>query len=102
MIGEHDLSCGMMGMDEACDAEEDGIRLMPPGCCENEFLSIQIHDDYEKVSESISFDKHFLFAFSYAFLLDTTLDSEQVFAHHEIYPPPLDQDYQSLYQSFLL
>ncbi len=102
MIGEHDLSCGMMDMDVACETDGDGLRLMPPGCCDNEFLSIEIHDEYEKVSESISLDKDFLFAFSYAYLLNHSSETEQVFAQNEIFPPPLEQDYQSMYQSFLL
>jgi len=102
MIGQHDLSCGMMDMDAACETDEDGLRLMPPGCCDNEFLSIEIHDDYKKVTESISLNKYFLFAFSYALLLNNSSETEQVFAQNEIYPPPLEQDYQSLYQSFLL
>jgi hypothetical protein len=102
MIGMNELSCGMIDMDEACETRADGSRLMPPGCCDNDFLSIEIHDDYEKVSESISFDKYFLFAFSYAYLLNNTYTTEQTFAQNEIFPPPLEQDYQSLFQSFLL
>jgi hypothetical protein len=100
MVGVHDLSCGMMDMEAACDYE--GVRFMASGCCDNVNFSIEIEDDYQIFSEAFTFDNNFLVAFTYAFLIDYTHEVEQVYAHSEIYPPPLDQDYQSLYQSFLL
>jgi hypothetical protein len=102
MVGMHELSCGMMDMDAACETNGDGLRLMPPGCCDNEFLSIEINDEYEKVSETFSFGKDFLFAFTYAFLLDICNDTGQLLAQNEVFPPPLEHDYQTMYQSFLL
>lgn len=91
-----------MGMVEGCDTDVDDLKLMAPGCCDNEFLTIKIRDEYQKVSEVISLDNHFLLAFTYAFLPDNSQETERVLALSEIYPPPLEQDYQSLYQSFLL
>lgn len=102
MIGMHELSCGMMDMDAACESEENALAFMAPGCCDNEFLSIEIEDDYEKVSNKISLETQFLFAFTYTFLFDHQHDNEHLVAH-SVHPPPLlGQDYQSLYQSFLL
>lgn len=100
MVGVHDLSCGMMDMESTCDS--DGIQFMPPGCCDNDHFTIEIRDDYEKVSETFSLETNFLFAFTYAFLMDNSIDDELSLDHKELYPPPLDRDYQSLYQSFLL
>lgn len=102
MIGMHELSCGMMDMDAACESEENEFAFMAPDCCDNEFLSIEIKDDYRLVSETISLETQFLFAFTYTFLFDHQHDVEHLIAHADHPPPLLEQDYQSLYQSFLL
>jgi len=100
MIGMHELSCGMMDMDADC--ETNGQNFMAPNCCENEFVSVEIEDDYQKVTESFSIETQFLFAFTYTFLFDIQNENEQTLAHADHSPPPLEQNYQSLYQSFLL
>lgn len=100
MIGMHELSCGMMDMDENC--ETSGTSFMAPGCCDNEFISIDIEDDYKVVSEKFTLSTSFLFAFTYTFLFDHQNNNEPSLAYTDHHPPPLEQDYQSLYQSFLL
>jgi hypothetical protein len=100
MIGIHELSCGMMDMDANC--ETSGIKIMAPGCCDNEFVSIDIEDDYQPVSVQFSIKPTFLFAFTYTFLFDYQNNNEPSLAYADHHPPPLEQDYQSLYQSFLL
>ena len=100
MIGEHDLSCGMSEMDNACDSEV--ARFMAPGCCDNTTLSIETEEDYQKQAQKFSLDNSFLFAFSYTLLYSNSFNAEQSVAHSDHHPPPLEQDYLSLYQSFLL
>lgn len=102
MIGMHELSCGMMDMDAACESEDLALAFMAPGCCDNEFLSIEIEDDYKLVSETFSFETQFLFAFTYTTIFDSQDNHEPFVAHVDHPPPLLGQDYQSLYQSFLL
>ena len=102
MIGIHELSCGMMDMDASCESTDNDFTYMAPNCCDNEFISIEIEDDYQIVTENISIETQFLFAFTYTFLFDYQNDSEPTLAHADHSPPPLEQDYQSLYQSFLL
>ncbi len=102
MLGNQNLSCGMGDMDAICETAGDVTSFMPTGCCDNDHFSIQIKDDFEKVTSKIFFEKHFLYALTYTYLFNNQIQAEQEVAHLEIYPPPLEQDYQSLYQSFLL
>ena len=46
MIGMHELSCGMMDMDTSCESADNDFTYMAPNCCDNEFISIEIEDDY--------------------------------------------------------
>ena len=101
-IGMDKLSCGMMDESESCDSNSGDQHLMAPSCCDNEFLSIQIQDDYQKISNEISINAEFLYAFTYTFLFDYQNNRELTLAHADHAPPLLEQDYQSLYQSFLL
>ena len=101
-LGMDILSCGMMDEAKSCTSDSEGQNLMAPSCCDNEFLSIEIQDDYQKISNEISFEAQFLYAFTYTFLFDYQNDIELTLAHADHSPPLLEQDYQSLYQSFLL
>lgn len=100
MIGMHELSCGMKDMDANC--ETSGTNIMASGCCDTEFISIEIEDDYQVSNEEFSIEPFFLFAFTYTFLFNHTNTKEPSLAYADQHPPPLEQDYQSLYQSFLL
>ena len=101
MVGKHELSCGMMGMDSACETTT-GENIMAPGCCENEFISIEIEDDYQLTKVEFSLESNFLIALIYTFVLNPLNEVERSVAHADHLPPPLEQDYQSLYQAFLL
>jgi hypothetical protein len=100
MIGRHELSCGMMDMDASC--ESTGTNIMAPGCCDNKFISVEIEDDYQIVESEINLDANFLFAFAYTFLLTSPQGTEPFMGILDKHPPPLEEDFQSLYQSFLL
>ena len=102
MIGIHELNCGMMDLDSSCEAEVTGPEFMAPDCCDNEFLSIEIENDYQIATEQISLQSQFLLAFTYTFLFDLQKNVTPKVAFADNHPPPLEQDYQSLYQSFLL
>ena len=103
MLGKGTLECGMNGMDTACDLPKDTFAFMLPTCCDTEYISVDICDKYEKSNENISFEQQFMFSFVYTLaFIDNHDTSEQLTVYSHQYPPPLDQDYQSLYQSFLL
>ena len=67
MVGKHELSCGMMGMDSAC--ETAGSDTMAPGCCDNKFISIEIEDDYQLTKVEFSLESNFIIAFLNTFIL---------------------------------
>lgn len=101
-LGEGDLSCAMTDMDVSCESVGSMVAYMPQSCCDNDHLSIQIKDDYQADSETISFEKQYLFAFTYAFLIAHFANQEHIFALSTNHSPPLDKDVQSMYQTFLL
>ena len=100
MIGAHELSCGMMDMESSCDREGDVI--MPPGCCDNSTISIEIKDDYNIDFHSLSLDITFLYEFTYTLLTFSPAGLDLHIPRSDFHPPPLAHDYQSMYQSFLL
>ena len=100
MVGAHELSCGMMDSDLSC--EVSGANIMAPGCCDNVSVTVDIEDEYQIARTDFILEVKFLFAFTYTFLLNQLQDSEPLVAYVDDHPPPLEQDYQSLYQSFLL
>lgn len=102
MIGMCQLNCGMLDMDVPCDANGNESRVMAPGCCDNEYLSIDIEDDYQNFQEDISLVKILLSTFYYAFVIDTSGNSKHIASYIDKYPPPIEQDFQTLHQSFLL
>ena len=102
MIGMHELSCGMMDDEASCESETAGAEFMAPNCCDNAFVSIEIEDDYQKGTEQISLESPFLFALTYTLLFDLRQNTTPSVAYADNHPPPLEQDYQSLYQLFLL
>ena len=102
MIGMHELSCGMMDTDASCESETTGPEIMAPNCCDNAFVSIEIEDDDQIGTEQISLEFPFLFAFTYTLLFDLQQNVTPSVTFANNHPPPLEQDYQSLYQSFLL
>lgn len=102
MVGMHELSCGMMDIDSSCESETTRPQIMAPNCCDNEFISIEIEDDYQIVTEQIFLESPFLLAFTYTLLFDLQKNVTPKVALADNHPPPLEQDYQSLYQSFLL
>ena len=99
-IGKHNLSCGMSTMDEDCSSDE--MTLNAPGCCDNEHVFVEIEDDFKISVTETPVNLKFVVAFSYAFLSKnlTIEEPSQAFVDHS--PPPLDHDYQTMLQTFIL
>ena len=102
MIGMHELSCGMMDDEATCESETAAPEFMAPNCCDNTFVSIEIEDDYQIGTEQISLESPFFLVFTYTLLFDLQKNLTLKVTLADNHPPPLEQDYQSLYQSFLL
>jgi hypothetical protein len=101
LVGAHDLNCGMMDMESNCDMNAGQTSVMPPGCCENQHLSLEIQDDYQHSNQKIDFVYDLLYTYITVVLYQSH-DSEHQIAHNEIFPPPIEPDFQSLYQTYLL
>lgn len=99
-IGVHDLDCGMANMDKECESGK--IALNVPTCCDNEHVFVEIDDEFKVVGTETNINTKFIVAFSYSFLFSHLTLEEPVKAFADHSPPPLGQDYQSLYQTFLL
>ncbi len=102
MIGHHDLTCGMPDLDTECDPTRDTQGFMAPGCCDDAHFSIDIRDDYEKTGSHVTFRKSNLFAFIYTFIFGYSQHDNTTQFASIIYPPPLEQNFLALYQSYLL
>jgi hypothetical protein len=98
-IGEHDLDCGMAAMDKDCASDEMAIDM--PGCCDNEHVFVDTDDDFKITKTETGISLKFVAAFTYTFLFNNLSEEPgQAVADHS--PPPLDHDYQTMFQSFLL
>ena len=99
-ISGHDLDCGMAAMDKGCSNDDMIVDL--PGCCDNEHVFVEIDDDFKITIAETSVNLKFVAAFSYTFLFNNLVSDEadRVYVDHS--PPPLEHDYQSMFQTFLL
>lgn len=97
-LGEKHLSCGMAMELPGCDEEQE-----EPGCCDNEYTKVETDDTFEKSSFEIDFSPVFLEAFVSVFILKSVeLPKEHDFNFKQHDPPPLDEDLQVLYETFLI
>ena len=105
LFGETHLSCGMSDMDETCEHAEtnnNDISFNSTPCCENEYQTLKVTDDFVKDTVPICYNINFVTAlisniFNPEILLKST---NKIFT--EYYPPPLEQNIQILFQTFLL
>lgn len=102
MIGLGDLGCGMESMDNSCESLPDQESLKPKACCDNDFITFDIEDEYNSGIEKISIDTKFAFSFIYTFYQLNLDEANQIIALSDHPPPLLERDIQSLYQTFLL
>ena len=100
-MGEKHLSCGMEDLESTSCDQKDSISK--DNCCENHITQIQTDDNFAKASFEISFNKTFIASFVSAFVLnevEITSTKKTFFADYN--PPPLEQDLNILYDTFLI
>ncbi|QAA81638.1 hypothetical protein EI546_07825 [Aequorivita sp. H23M31] len=99
-LGEKHLSCGMEeDLDSSCEAED----VHEDHCCQNHITKINTDDNFAKASFDISFQKTFIASFVSVFVLHEV----EIASTHKIFfadysPPPLEQDLNILYDTFLI
>jgi hypothetical protein len=106
LFGETHLGCGMMDMEESCNDPEESNKSQTSfdniPCCENDYQTIQVSDEYVKEATPITINVDFALAFVYATLnLDLLPNSTQK-SFTEYFAPLLKIDLQALLQTFLI
>ncbi|PKA82491.1 hypothetical protein ATE92_0621 [Ulvibacter sp. MAR_2010_11] len=99
-LGEKNLSCGM-SMDIP-DCETKGTSE-DHDCCDNHYTQVTTDDTFAKASFEINFTKTFVAAFVSVFVLEQpAIYTTNLISFAEYHPPPLEQDFQVLYETFLI
>lgn len=101
-LGEKHLSCGME--DSTASSCDDEMMLMEEDhCCQNQFTQIQTDENFAKASFDIGFHKTFIAAFVSVFALqEVEISATQKTFFADYNPPPLEQDLNILYETFLI
>ena len=104
ILADHSLGCGMEDEDEDCESHSafDGYNFGQKECCNNDFLSLQLTDDFNKRNKSFSSETIALeiSVIGYVNLhINTAFLSPYV---PESPPPLLEEDIQVLFQTFLI
>jgi hypothetical protein len=102
-IGLHNPDCGMDNRDEACEGnlpiEE---QISPQPCCQNQHQLMQLDENADTKTLTITTNFVFLAAFIAVFV-QPDLFADQAFTQNNNYRAPLpDKDIQVLFQTYLL
>ncbi|AFL80063.1 hypothetical protein Aeqsu_0552 [Aequorivita sublithincola DSM 14238] len=102
-LGEKLLSCGMETnvLDSDCGGET--TTHDSHDCCKNHITKIHTDDNFAKASFNLKLNKTFVATFISVFVLqevEITSTEKTFFADYN--PPPLEQDLNILYDTFLI
>lgn len=106
LFGETHLGCNMPDMAGPCkDAEKTNtneVRFDKVPCCQNEYQTVQVTDEFVKDAAQNRFHVEFAAAFIYTTLNSALLPNST----HQFYTvyisPPLEKDIQVLFQTFTI
>ncbi|SRX54506.1 hypothetical protein AEQU1_01517 [Aequorivita sp. CIP111184] len=102
-LGEKHLSCGMEenAPDSGCGAETAAPEVHD--CCKNHITKIHTDDNFAKASFDLKLNKTFIAAFISVFVLnEVEIASTKKIFFADYNPPPLEQDFNILYETFLI
>lgn len=102
-LGEKNLSCGMEEMENPAECTAESTAENHHDCCDNQIIKIQTDDNFAKASFDVKLNKTFVATFVSVFVLqevDIASAEKTFFADYS--PPPLEQDLNILYETFLL
>jgi uncharacterized protein YxeA len=95
-IANTNISCGMEKAEDACASSSS--NQLNKSCCQNEFQTILMDEDYMKQKIEINFS--FVFVAFFHDLLPQNL--AQTIFYKDYSPPPLIRDIPILVESFLI
>jgi len=101
MLGHSHMDCGMGDMDKDCARKTDSKTYLDKvPCCENEYLSMEVEDEFNPGLEQSKLSMDFVASFVITYL-DRFLDQEE--PQYSDYDPPLvTRDISILHQVFLI
>jgi len=103
ILGNGDLSCGMPDLGSSCESIPQGLSVSEKGCCENQYVTVDIEGDFDSSLKHPTLEAKFVFAIAYTILDLHYAENEHKIAYFDyLPPPPLEQDVQTLLQTFLI
>ena len=100
-LGQQQLSCGMDA--DIPTSNCDDTDITDHGCCDNNFTKIQTDDNFAKAFFDLKLDKTFIATFFSVFVLhELEIASTAKTSFADYSPPPLLQDLNILYETFLI
>lgn len=100
-FGEKHVDCGMnMPMDHS--ENESDNQQDPQSCCENITTQVQVDDEVQLKKLDVNLSIDFAVALVHVFIFGIDGFSAEKTQVPTYSPPPIDQDRQILYQSFLI
>ena len=102
-LGEKNLSCGMDLHAPYSECGDEENISEPHDCCKNEITKIQTDDNFAKASFDLKLNKIFVSTFVSVFVMqEVEIASAQKIFFADYSPPPLEQDLNILYETFLI
>jgi len=99
-LGEAHLSCGMEMKSSPCEEENQDEKH---NCCENEYTTIDVDDNFATASFDLQLNPVFVIAFVSVFVVQGSDNYDENLDYYKDYsPPPLGEDLQVLYDTFLI
>ena len=106
ILSETHLGCGMSDGLLSCSATGEtnthNVIIENIPCCENEYQTIQVTDEFVKDTASFTFSVDFALAYVYASANFELLSNSAPQSFTDFSPPPLEKDFQVLFQTFLI
>ena len=102
-IGLHNPDCGMDNMDEACETNPPiEEQIMPQPCCTNQHQLMQLDENAD--IQTLTITTHFVFLAAFiAVFVQPVIITDQTFTQYINYRASLpDKDIQVLFQTFLI
>lgn len=102
-LGEKHLSCGMDADTTVSGCGDEESIPEDHDCCKNHITKIQTDDNFAKASFDLKLNKTFAATFVSVFVLqevEIASTDKTFFADYN--PPPLEQDLNILYETFLI
>lgn len=103
VFGHEALDCGMANMDKDCEIPPlEGMHLTKKPCCQNEYQSLNLEDDFKPTITQSTVNVEFVAAFIISFLQLPLFSTNEESQYANYSPPLIDQDIPVLHQVFLI